>query len=53
MEEKMYNFLDSVIKDFVYHLPCGFTNVPSSLFQLQRYLNDQVFNDLFLRHFTL
>lgn len=53
MEEKMYNFLDSVIKDFVCHLPCGFANVPSSLFQLQRYLNDQVFNDLFLRHFTL
>jgi len=48
MEEKMCNFLVSVIKDFVYHLPCGFANVPNSLFQLQRYLNDQIFNDLFL-----
>lgn len=46
MEKKMYNFLVSVIKDFVYHLPDGIADVLSSLFRLQRYLDDQVFNDL-------
>lgn len=38
----MYNFLVSLIKDFVYHLPHVFANIPNSLFQLKKYL-DQIF----------
>lgn len=47
-EKKMYNFLVSVIKNFVHHLPHGFADIPRSLFQLQRYLDDQIFIDFFL-----
>lgn len=50
--EKMYDFLISVIKNFVHHLPYGFANILNSLFKLQRYL-DQIFNNLSLGHFTL
>lgn len=42
----MYNFLVSVIKDFVHDLPHGFANIPNSLFQLQRCLADNIFIDL-------